>query len=243
MHTLLLLCRFEDYFVSRVKQLIYTFPEDAATSTGAPFWSAPKRFPHPLRFSACDPGHLHFVMAASILRAESFGIPIPEWSKSPKKLAGAVDCVMVPEFQPKKDAKIVTDEKATSLSAASVDDAAVINELIKKLELCRNSLSPGFRMKPIQFEKVCLILSIAQLHFLSTAAAPVGVCGIWKSFFKFHVSSCSDHLFPYIFFLPKKHFSRIVCQIAIIHVLLYFDWLYETNYLPLPTSLEAEIFD
>ena len=28
-----------------MKQLIFTFPEDAATSTGAPFWSAPKRFP------------------------------------------------------------------------------------------------------------------------------------------------------------------------------------------------------
>ncbi|KAG6631175.1 hypothetical protein CIPAW_13G072700 [Carya illinoinensis] len=30
--------KFEDYFANRVKQLIYTFPEDAATSTGAPFW-------------------------------------------------------------------------------------------------------------------------------------------------------------------------------------------------------------
>ncbi|XP_031388388.1 ubiquitin-activating enzyme E1 1 isoform X1 [Punica granatum] len=145
--------KFEDYFSNRVKQLIYTFPEDAATSTGAPFWSAPKRFPHPLQFSASDPGHLHFVMAASILRAETFGIPIPDWAKNPKKLAGAVDSVMVPEFQPKKDAKILTDEKATSLSTASVDDVAVINELIKKLELCRSNLSPGFRMKPIQFEK------------------------------------------------------------------------------------------
>lgn len=137
-----------------MKQLIYTFPEDAATSTGAPFWSAPKRFPHPLQFSAADPGHLHFVMAASILRAETFGISIPDWVKNPKKLAGAVDCVMVPEFQPKKDAKILTDEKATSLSTASIDDAAVVSELIKKLAVCCNNLSPGFRMKPIQFEKV-----------------------------------------------------------------------------------------
>ncbi|KAK9279299.1 hypothetical protein L1049_012978 [Liquidambar formosana] len=145
--------KFEDYFANRVKQLIYTFPEDAATSTGAPFWSAPKRFPHPLPFSAADPGHLHFVMAASILRAETFGIPIPDWVRNPKKFAEAVDKVMVPEFQPKKGVKIVTDEKATSLSSASVDDAAVIDDLIRKIEQCRNSLLPGFRMKPIQFEK------------------------------------------------------------------------------------------
>lgn len=145
--------KFEDYFSNRVKQLIFTFPEDAATSTGAPFWSAPKRFPHPLQFSSVDPSHLHFVMAASILRAETFGIPIPDWTKNPKMLAEAVDKVMVPDFLPKKDAKILTDEKATTLSTASVDDAAVINDLIIKLEQCRKNLPSGFRLKPIQFEK------------------------------------------------------------------------------------------
>ncbi|XP_021909682.1 ubiquitin-activating enzyme E1 1-like isoform X2 [Carica papaya] len=145
--------RFEDYFVNRVKQLIFTFPEDAATSTGAPFWSAPKRFPHPLQFSAADTSHLNFVMAASILRAETFGIPVPDWVKHPKRLVEAVEKVMVPEFQPKKGVKIVTDEKDTSLTTASVDDAAVINELIRNLEQYRQNLSPDFRMKPIQFEK------------------------------------------------------------------------------------------
>ena len=34
-----------------------------------PFWSAPKRFPHPPQFSAAGPGHLYFIMAASILKA------------------------------------------------------------------------------------------------------------------------------------------------------------------------------
>lgn len=145
--------KFEDYFANRVKQLTYTFPEDAATSTGAPFWSAPKRFPHPLQFSSSDPSHLHFIMAASILRAETFGIPIPDWATNPKKLAEVVHKVIVSEFQPKKDAKIVTDDKATSFSSSSVDDAAVIDELISKLECCRKTLPPDFRMKPIQFEK------------------------------------------------------------------------------------------
>ncbi|KAL2238338.1 UNVERIFIED_CONTAM: Ubiquitin-activating enzyme E1 2 [Sesamum indicum] len=149
--------KFEDYFANRVKQLTFTFPEDAATSTGAPFWSAPKRFPRPLQFSVTDPSHLHFIMAASILRAETFGIPVPDWVKHPKKLAEAVDKVIVPDFQPKKNVKIVTDEKATSLATASVDDSAVINELIMKLEQCRKTLPPNFRMKPIQFEKVRLL--------------------------------------------------------------------------------------
>lgn len=150
--------RFEDYFANRVKQLTYTFPEDATTSNGTPFWSAPKRFPRPLQFSVDDHSHLYFIMAASILRAETFGIPIPDWVKSPRKLADAVNKVIVPDFQPKKGVKIVTDEKASSLSTSSIDDAAVINELIVRLEQCRNQMSPGFRMNPIQFEKVSVLL-------------------------------------------------------------------------------------
>ncbi|KAK8697978.1 hypothetical protein V6N13_114110 [Hibiscus sabdariffa] len=145
--------RFEDYFDNRVKQLTFTFPEDAATSTGAPFWSAPKRFPRPLQFSAADPSHLNFIMAASILRAETFGIPIPDWVKNPKLMAEAVEKVMVPDFQPKEGVKIEIDEKATSISTVSTDDAAVISDLLFKLERCRNNLPPGLRMKPIQFEK------------------------------------------------------------------------------------------
>ncbi|KAL3536559.1 hypothetical protein ACH5RR_005020 [Cinchona calisaya] len=145
--------KFEDYFVNRVKQLTFTFPKDAITSSGAPFWSAPKRFPLPVQFAVDDPSHLHFIMAASILRAETFGIPIPDWLISPKKLADAVDKVNVPNFQPKKDVKIVTDEKATSLSNVSIDDAAVISELVMKLEICREKLPSGYKMNPIQFEK------------------------------------------------------------------------------------------
>ncbi|KAM3392447.1 hypothetical protein ACQJBY_013535 [Aegilops geniculata] len=120
--------KFEDYFSNRVKQLTFTFPEDAATSMGAPFWSAPKRFPRALQFSAADQSHLNFIMSASILRAESFGVAIPEWAKD-------------------------TNEKASNLSSTSVDDVAVIEDHLAKLQEYAKMLPPGFQMKPIQFEK------------------------------------------------------------------------------------------
>ncbi|KAL9425937.1 hypothetical protein AB3S75_032831 [Citrus x aurantiifolia] len=145
--------RFGDYFADRVKQLTFTFPENATTSNGTPFWSAPKRFPRPLQFSVDDLSHLQFLMAASILRAETYGIPIPDWVKSPVKLADAVNKVIVPDFQPKENVKIETDEKATSMSTGSIDDAVVINELLQKLEKCQKQLPTGFKMNPIQFEK------------------------------------------------------------------------------------------
>ncbi|GJN10598.1 hypothetical protein PR202_ga28705 [Eleusine coracana subsp. coracana] len=111
--------KFEDYFSNRVKQLTFTFPEDAATST--------------------EQSH--------------FGIAIPDWAKNKSKLADAVTKVAVPKFEPKKGVNIVTDEKATNLSSASVDDASVINDLLSKLEEHAKNLPPGFQMKPIQFEK------------------------------------------------------------------------------------------
>ncbi|MCL7050610.1 hypothetical protein MKW94_021392, partial [Papaver nudicaule] len=112
-----------------------TFPEGASTSSGARFWSARKCFPRPLEFSVDDPSHLQFIMAASILRAETFGILIPDY------------------FLPKEGVNIVTDEKATNLSSASIDDASVINDLTRKVEDYSSKLPFGFPMNPVRFEK------------------------------------------------------------------------------------------
>lgn len=146
--------RFEDYFSNRVKQLTFTFPENATTSTGSPFWSAPKRFPKALQFTSSDPSYLSFVAAGSILRAKTFGISIPGWALDVKKLGEAVDRIKLPDFLPKQGVKIVTDEKATNMNTMSLDDDSHIEQLIKTLEEGVKNLPPGFHMNPIPFEKV-----------------------------------------------------------------------------------------
>ncbi|XP_047088883.1 ubiquitin-activating enzyme E1 3-like [Lolium rigidum] len=145
--------KFDEYFSKHVKQLRFTFPEDAATSIGAPFWSAPKRFPHVLEFSVDDPYHLNFIMYASILRAESSGVSVPEWPKNSCKLAAAVKKIRVPNFTPKRGFNIVTDEEELNHKNTSAGDVAVINYLLAKLHEDVICLPPGFQMKPIQFEK------------------------------------------------------------------------------------------
>lgn len=104
MHVALLLhycvSRFEHYFVNHAKQLTFAFPEDAVSSKGALFWSAPKRFPKPLQFSSNDPSHISFITAASVLRAKLYGIPIPGWAMDPHKLANVVDRIQLPQFVP-----------------------------------------------------------------------------------------------------------------------------------------------
>eukprot|EP00887_Chlorella_sp_A99_P004082 scaffold23.g4082.t1 len=55
--------KFQQQFHDRIAQLTHTFPEDAKTSTGALFWSAPKRFPTALTFDPADASHAAFVQA------------------------------------------------------------------------------------------------------------------------------------------------------------------------------------
>ena len=51
--------------------------------------------------------------------------------------------------------KIETDEKATkAMTNSAIDDEGVIQELGEKLVSGMKSLAPGFKMMPIQFEKV-----------------------------------------------------------------------------------------
>jgi hypothetical protein len=69
-------------FHDRIAQLVHTFPEDAVTSTGALFWSAPKRFPRPIKFDGGDKSHVTLCRAAAILKAEACGIELPAWYNS-----------------------------------------------------------------------------------------------------------------------------------------------------------------
>ena len=66
--------QFQDLFHNTIAQLLYNFPPDQMTKEGEPFWSGPKRCPHPLEFDASNETHMGFIVAAANLRAEVFGL-------------------------------------------------------------------------------------------------------------------------------------------------------------------------
>jgi ubiquitin-activating enzyme E1 len=66
--------RFEELYANQIKQLLFNFPADRVTESGAPFWSGPKRCPTPLVFDSANPHHVGFVVAAANLRAVVFGL-------------------------------------------------------------------------------------------------------------------------------------------------------------------------
>ncbi|RKO97311.1 hypothetical protein CXG81DRAFT_9757 [Caulochytrium protostelioides] len=140
--------RFEEYFANQIKQLLYNFPPDAVTSTGAAFWSGPKRAPTPLQFDASNPLHLDFIVNAANIRAYNFGIPAV---RDAAQVAAMVASVAVPAFQPKTNVKIhVNDAEAAKDADPSDDDR--IHGLISELE--KVSVPPGgYTLHPAKFEK------------------------------------------------------------------------------------------
>ncbi|XP_006140627.1 ubiquitin-like modifier-activating enzyme 1 [Tupaia chinensis] len=128
-----------------IQQLLHNFPPDQLTSSGAPFWSGPKRCPHPLTFDVNNPLHLDYVVAAANLFAQTYGLT---GSQDRAAVATVLRSVQVPEFTPKSGIKIhVSDQE---LQSAFVDDSQ-LKELTVTLP-SPDKLS-GFKMYPIDFEK------------------------------------------------------------------------------------------
>jgi ubiquitin-activating enzyme E1 len=65
---------FQELFHNSIVQLLYNFPVDQVTSSGVPFWSGHKRPPTPVVFDVHDQLHLDFIIAASNLRAQIYGL-------------------------------------------------------------------------------------------------------------------------------------------------------------------------
>eukprot|EP01114_Cavostelium_apophysatum_P002407 TRINITY_DN1214_c0_g1_i1.p1 TRINITY_DN1214_c0_g1~~TRINITY_DN1214_c0_g1_i1.p1 ORF type:complete len:1031 (-),score=362.58 TRINITY_DN1214_c0_g1_i1:41-3133(-) len=146
--------KFEEYFNNNIQQLLYNFPVDMLTSTGAPFWSGPKRAPKPVVFDPSNPMHLDFVVAAANLRAQNFGL---KGDRNPATFLKALPNVIVPDFTPKKGIKISSNDaeekerQEQSKNNITEDDEDAAKRLTKELP---PAASLGtYRLNPIDFEK------------------------------------------------------------------------------------------
>ncbi|XP_076447725.1 ubiquitin-like modifier-activating enzyme 1 [Babylonia areolata] len=114
---------FQANYSNQIRQLLFNFPADQMTSSGAPFWSGPKRCPHPLEFDADNELHLDYIIAAANMKAFMCGLP-------PLRDRAAIkDMVMkvtVPEFVPRSGVKIaVTDAEAQAGGNNDADTGAL----------------------------------------------------------------------------------------------------------------------
>jgi len=145
--------KFEELYHNSIAQLLHNFPIDMETSSGAPFWSGPKRPPAPLAFDSANELHIDFILAAANLRAFNYGL---KGSTDRAFIKRCVDTVMVPEWAPKAGIKIESDPKAEEKAKNEPppvvdDDDAVCDEITKALPT--PSSMAGYRMSPAEFEK------------------------------------------------------------------------------------------
>lgn len=146
--------QFEKEYNNAIKQLLYNFPKDSTTSSGAPFWSGPKRAPDPLKFDATNRTHLGFVIAASHLHAFNYGIKsssnIPD-----SHYLKVMDNMIIPEFSPNPTVKIQADDNEpdpnAQASKSNFNDDSELEQIVSALPSPKSL--PGFKLEPVEFEK------------------------------------------------------------------------------------------
>lgn len=146
--------QFEKEYNNSIQQLLYNFPKDCKTSSGAPFWSGPKRAPDPLKFDATNTTHLSFVIAAAHLHAFNYGIKIIS-NVADGHYSRVMENMIIPEFSPNPAVKIKADDNDLDENAtpaqSNFDDNKELEHILSTLPSPKSL--PGFKLAPVEFEK------------------------------------------------------------------------------------------
>jgi len=145
---------FEKQYSDQIKQLLYNFPPDQLTSSGAPFWSGPKRCPRTPEFDLNNEEHSNYVIALSYLRAECYNIPAPKQSET--DFSELLSDCKIAQFQPKQGVKIAAnDAEAQANNEANNNQDMDDNEFenIKAKLPAVDSFGAGYKLAPADFEK------------------------------------------------------------------------------------------
>ena len=85
-------------------QLLYTYPIDAKTKDGKPFWKLPKRPPTPIeKIDPTDQLHSTFVVSYAVLLCKIYNVPFPKDFRDQKKreeITTLTTSFKIPEFVP-----------------------------------------------------------------------------------------------------------------------------------------------
>jgi ubiquitin-activating enzyme E1 len=143
--------QFEKQYNNAIQQLLYNFPKDSVSSSGAPFWSGPKRAPDPLKFDPKNEFHWTFIIAGANLHAFNYGINTKDLN--PTTIQRVLDDMIIPEFSPNAAVKIQADdsEPDPNANSSAFNDNAELEKIVEKLPSPKQVA--GFKLHPVEFEK------------------------------------------------------------------------------------------
>ncbi|TVY92533.1 Ubiquitin-activating enzyme E1, partial [Lachnellula willkommii] len=143
--------QFEKQYNNAIQQLLYNFPKDSTSSSGAAFWSGPKRAPDALKFDPKNEFHWTFIVAGANLHAFNYGINTKGLDAS--TIQKVLDNMIIPDFSPNSAVKIQADDSEPDPNAntGAFDDNAELQDITDKLP-APNQLA-GFKLQPVEFEK------------------------------------------------------------------------------------------
>ena len=147
--------KFEEYFVNKIKQLVFSCPENMLNASGAPFWSPPKRFPSVVNFDPNNTMHMNFIIAAANLKAQIYNVPGYKPQRDPSVFRPILESVLVPEFVPKSGIKIETGEKKDGPPEPPPAQELNVVETTKSLvsKLPPSASLGGLKITSMEFEK------------------------------------------------------------------------------------------
>lgn len=142
---------FEAKFNHEIKQLLHNFPKDAVTSTGAPFWTGPKRAPKALEFDIDNADHFNFIVGGANLLAYIYGLKEQASVEDYRKV---LDGYKAKPFVPKEGMKIAVNDAEAEEEAKKLSGGIDQDEVQKiAATLPEPSTLAGYRLMPIEFEK------------------------------------------------------------------------------------------
>uniref|UniRef100_A0A915EF50 Ubiquitin-activating enzyme E1 C-terminal domain-containing protein n=1 Tax=Ditylenchus dipsaci TaxID=166011 RepID=A0A915EF50_9BILA len=142
---------FQEFYCNVIAQLLYVYPPNHVTEHGIKFWSGKKRCPAALTFDSNEENHVGFVYAASVLRAQQYGLAPILAVEEVKRLASSHETA---KFVPRGEVKIaVTEAEAARTDIEKADDYSedtvkFLTDRLASLELGRNNA-----LNSINFEK------------------------------------------------------------------------------------------
>ena len=174
---------YEDLYVNKILQLLYTLPLDKVGADGTRFWSGAKLPPRVVPFDLHDPLHVELLLSLADLRYVMYALPETVSSSSDvvskgssvdlikgptlEKLNQLLSTVTLPQFKPDSSMKIaLTEEEAkqnTQTPSEYVDVDTSCTQILAALPavtaegvgggISGSGVSAGFRVKVIDFDK------------------------------------------------------------------------------------------